>query len=258
MRRVWTYPIGVGNCLVLALVWGTLALSGNALAAPGPETKCGDGRDNDRDGLIDCCDPDCCGDAACGGTGCPDVAPCTGGGGGGGGDVGQHIAVCISFDEGLGIGTDNLVDPSYCEGDSNGKVAARVGRNLNTTLDGNSSNRKTAGRTFFLDLSAGLACAWSVNVDVDACVGCEDCVDGLEPDLPLARFGDPDPGQKFGLPDNAKFAILGRDLDDLLVGSAFETNAQLTFSVGRENYLLDWGPFKKAGGTTRCPESYRI
>ncbi|MCP4247423.1 MAG: hypothetical protein GY778_10285 [bacterium] len=252
----------VASCLLLTRVGQS-----PAFGAPEKGPRCSDGIDNDGDGCIDGDDSDCGGietdcsdgqDNDCDGLTDGEDPDCGGGGGGGGGEVGQHIAVCITFDEGLGIATDDLTDPSYCEGDSNGKVTARVGRNFGITLDGNNTNRKTAGRTFFLDVSAGRGCAGSVNVDVDACVGCDDCVDGLEPDLPATRFGDPPLDQKFGFPDNAKLGIGGQDLDGLPVGHTFETRARLRFSVGREDYRLEWGPFKGPGGSlapTRCPES---
>lgn len=126
MSRRMLWGATLAECSVLALVWGVLALPGSALAAPRPETKCSDGRDNDKDGLIDCCDPDCCDDTACGGTGCPDATPCTGGGDGGGAT--DEISVCVALDDIEGdkvtsdrVGIlrddcDGIGDPCYCDG----------------------------------------------------------------------------------------------------------------------------------------------
>lgn len=224
MRKNLSCRFGLAGCVVLTLVWAMLALSGGALADPP-----GDGGHNH---------------------------------GGGGAEVGTRILVCITFDDLFGDGVQSDDGTAYCDGDANGKVTAEVGGNRHITLDGNNSNKKTAGRTLFLDLSGGLGCELSVKVDVNrACNNCpfgdgicDDCVDGA-PDFPNVRFETPIPGQKFGLPDNAGLVILGQDLDDLLVGNTFYTNARLVFSVDGETWILHWGPFTNPGGATYCPES---
>ncbi len=43
----------------------TVTCTWNACVAPAKETKCGDSKDDDCDGFIDCVDPDCWGTAAC-------------------------------------------------------------------------------------------------------------------------------------------------------------------------------------------------
>lgn len=226
MNRKMISRATLPGCLVLALVWAMMALSGSSLAKP-PEGK-GGGK---------------------------------GGGGDGGAEVRKRIAVCITFDDQVFDGVQSDGD-LYCDGDSNGKVTAEVGGNRHITLKGNSSKKKTEGRTLFLDLTVPLGCAGSVKVDVNrACNSCpfgdgtcDDCIDGA-PDFPSARFETPIPGRKFGFPDNAGLVILGMDLDDLPVDNTFFTNARLTFSVGGEGWILHWGPFKNPGGGTFCPDS---
>ena len=240
MRKNLSCRFGVAGCVVLTLVWAMLALSGGALADPPVDGE------HHHDG--------------------------GGGGGGGGAEVGTRILVCITFDDLVGDGVQSdwfdagatRGDNPYCDGDSNGRVTAEVGGNRHITLKGNKSKKKTAGRTLFLDLSVSvpLGCAGSVKVDVNRPCNscpfgdgiCDDCVDGA-PDLPATRFGDLPSGLKFGFPDNAGLVILGQDLDDLLVGDTFDTNARLTFRVGGENWVLHWGPFKNPGVATYCPDS---
>lgn len=222
--------------LALAALWAILATPETALAAP-PEGK--------------------------------------GKGGGGGGEVGQLIPVCITFEAGRiqSDQTDEAGGIPYCDGELKKKVTAIVGRNFSIVLDGNTSNKKTAGRTVWLDLSGGLGCTASVKVDINrpsasGPVGdriCDECFDFV-PDLPAERFGGLTSGRKYGYPDNAKLEILGRDLDGLgVVGnsegrqSTVETNARLKFSVGGESYSLHWGPFKmREGGATFCPGSGHV
>lgn len=68
------------RALVLCILLGFLAIyaAGPLVAAPPPESKCDDGRDNDRDGLIDMADPDCQdgGGSGGGGTGAGDLFTC--------------------------------------------------------------------------------------------------------------------------------------------------------------------------------------
>ncbi|MBL7184947.1 MAG: hypothetical protein ISS70_01365 [Phycisphaerae bacterium] len=178
-------------------------------------------------------------------------------GGGGGGEVGQIIPVCITFDDAAGFGVKNDGDV-YCDGDLKNKVTAVVGRNFNIVFEPNNSNKRTAGRTLFLDLSAFQTCGNSVNVDVSDGEGggsdgiCDECFDSV-PDLPIARFGTPPLGQKAGYPDNAKLEILGRDLDGLLVGNTVKTNGRLKFSVGDQDWVLHYGPHEVPGGATPAP-----
>ncbi|MHC4498712.1 MAG: hypothetical protein ACYS21_06310, partial [Planctomycetota bacterium] len=183
-------------------------------------------------------------------------------GGGGGGEVGQLIPVNISFLSG-GIQSDDSTKPVYSDGDLKKKVTAIVGRNFNIVLEPNNSNKKTAGRTLWLDLSNAIMVPVQVNVsdgaggDVDGI--CDDYVPGV-PDLPTVRFGPITSGQKSGCPDNAKLEILGRDLDGLGVvdnvegrQSMVDTNARLKFSVGGQSWILHWGPHKAPGGWTYAP-----
>ena len=178
-------------------------------------------------------------------------------GNGGGGEVGQEIAVCLAFDDadGDGIKTDG---DAYCDGDEKKKVTAIVGRNISIVLNTNNSNKRTAGRTLWLDLSRAVGCEDSVKVDVSDGAGgdvdgiCDDCLNAV-PDLPTVRFGTLVPGQKRGYPDSASLEILGRDLDGLLVGDWVATNARLKFSVGGEDWILHWGPHTVPGGWTYAP-----
>jgi hypothetical protein len=176
-------------------------------------------------------------------------------GGGGGGEVGQEIPICIAFEESLSIKSDGDI---YCDGDSNRKVTAIVGRNFSIVLETNNSKKRTAGRTLWLDLSNALGCAASAKVDVSDGFGgdsdgvCDGCFDSV-PDLPDVRFDTPISGQKLGYPDEAKMEILGRDLDGLQVGHMVNTNARLYFSVGGQSWVLHWGPHKVPGGWTYAP-----
>ncbi|MHC4165587.1 MAG: hypothetical protein ACYSWQ_01365 [Planctomycetota bacterium] len=178
-------------------------------------------------------------------------------GGGGGGETGQLISVGIAFDgtEGYGIKNDGDV---YIDGELKGKVTAVVGRNFNIVLGTNNSNKRTAGRTLWLDLSNRSTCDASVKVDVSDGAGgdvdgiCDDCLDSV-PDLPAARFGTLPSGQKSGYPDSATLKIRGRDLDGLLYGNTVDTSAQMNFSVGGQSWVLYWGPHKVPGGWTYAP-----
>ena len=68
------------RALVLCILLGALAIyvAGPLAAAPPSESKCDDGRDNDRDGLVDMDDPDCQdgGGSGGGGTGAGDLFTC--------------------------------------------------------------------------------------------------------------------------------------------------------------------------------------
>jgi len=180
-------------------------------------------------------------------------------GGGGGGEVGQEIPVCIAFDDAEGDGIKNDGD-AYCDGDSNKKVTAIVGRNFNIVLETNNSNKRTAGRTLWLDLGNPVGCADSVNVDVSDGAGgdvdgiCDECIDSV-PDLPVTRFGMLPSGQQSGYPDSATLKIFGRDLDGLQVGNTVDTCAQMNFSVGGQSWVLYWGSFKVPGGWTYAPNT---
>jgi hypothetical protein len=221
-KRVGLCVMTVAACLVMAAVWVILAAPETALAKkPG------------------------------GGGGKP----------GGGGEVAQEIPVCIAFDEGGSIGSDESDESGgipYCDGDARGKVTAIVGRNFSIVLETNNSKKRTAGRTLWLDLSGGLGCDLSVKVDVSDGAGgdpdgvCDECFDSV-PDLPTERFGTLPSGQKLGYPDSAKLEILGRDLDGLRVGNTVDTNARLSFSVGGQSWILQYGPHKVPGGWTYAP-----
>lgn len=183
-------------------------------------------------------------------------------GGGGGGEVGQDIPVCIVFDDAVGDDVKSDGD-FYCDGDSNKKVTAIVGRNFSIVLETNNSKKRTAGRTLWLDLGNPVGCATSVNVDVSDGAGgdvdgiCDPCFDSV-PDLPAERFGTPPLGQKFGYPDRAKLQIWGRDLDGLRVGNAVDTSSQMNFSVGGQSWVLYWGSFKVPGGWTYAPNTSAV
>jgi len=179
---------------------------------------------------------------------------------GNGGEVGQGIDACIVFDDlvGDGIKSDGF---AYCGGEKKSKITAGVGRNMTMGLDTNDSNKRTAGRTVWLDLSVSLGCVSQVDIsDVDGNRGpdgvCDDCIDDAGPDLPEVRFGDLPSGQKFGYPDRAKLVIKGRDLDGLLVGNTVNTYASLNFDVGGQSWVLWWGPYTSGtGGVTFAPGS---
>lgn len=169
-------------------------------------------------------------------------------------DGGNEIPVGIAFDDADGDGIKS-------DGDSKKKVTAIVGRNFSIFLETNNSNKTTAGRTLWLDLSGGLGCVDSVSVDVSDGVGgagddsdgiCDHCFEGV-PDLPTERFGTLPSDQKFGYPDNAKLEIRGKDLDGLRVWDMVETNARLYFSVGGQSWVLHWGPYMLHDRWTYAP-----
>jgi len=96
---------------------GPYVLTLDFLAVSATEDDCGDGADNDLDGMVDCCDEDCTGDAACDtesacGDGmdndCDELIDCDDP------DCTEDIAcqgetcdTAIALDEGLGWGADN-------------------------------------------------------------------------------------------------------------------------------------------------------
>ena len=179
---------------------------------------------------------------------------------GNGGEVGQGIEVCIAFDDtaGYGIKSDGDV---YCGGEKKSKITAGVGRNMAIVFDSNNSNKRTAGRTVWLDLSSSLGCVTKVDIS-DGAGGdsdgiCDDCIDGPDavPDLPIVRFGNLPSNQKSGYPDRVKLVIRGRDLDGLLVGDTVETYADLSFDVGGQSWVLRWGSYTGSTGRTFAPGS---
>jgi hypothetical protein len=220
-RRVGLCVTVVAGCLTLVILWAVLAMPETALAKK------------------------------------PVKPP----GGGGGGEVGQEIPVGIAFDETGCIRSDQQDehgDVPYVDGEQKGKVTAVVGRNFNIQLDTNNINKRTAGRTVWLDLSNALGCDASVKVDVSEGAGgdpdgiCDDCIDSV-PDLPAERFGTLPSGQQYGYPDSAELYIRGRDLDGLRVGNTVDTSAQMNFSVGGQSWRLYWGSFEVHGGQTYAP-----
>ena len=95
MRKVWICSISVGSCLVLAAVWGMLAVPGSALADKPPHSH---GIQSDDEGEF------------------------------------KDIPVCITLDPGSRVGADDEVPDEYCDSKKN-KIRAFVGRNRIIVLE---------------------------------------------------------------------------------------------------------------------------
>lgn len=107
------------ECLVLALVWGILAVPGAAVANPPPHDH---------------------------------------GGGGGGDDTDKANKPCVIFDDLLGDSVQSDDGTSYCDS-KKAKVSVKIGRGGHLRLGTNSSAKAGAGRGLFVDFGTAVTLA---------------------------------------------------------------------------------------------------
>ncbi len=149
---------------------GTCACSGNGGVAQTTETSCGDGFDNDCDGLIDCADPDCSGKSCdsggsvgkvCNGG----VCQCPGG----------SVEICNDGKDNDCNGKTDCMDPT-CQpvGGGTGQVCDNKGNTCSPVVGGVSSCSVCGGNGGTAQPGKETSCSDGFDNDCDGLVDCAD------------------------------------------------------------------------------------